>query len=85
MRMPMRRKKPRKPMMDQHRMWRTEGIEGLTWDAVMSTGMSERMVTMRLRMSRNTHRKPKMDQRRMWRTKGLVRESVNIRLSISDV
>jgi hypothetical protein len=26
MRMQMRRKKLRKPMMDQHRMWRTEGI-----------------------------------------------------------
>jgi len=26
MRMRMRRKKHRKPMMDQHRMWRTEGI-----------------------------------------------------------
>jgi hypothetical protein len=24
----MRRKKHRKPMMDQHRMWRTEGIVG---------------------------------------------------------
>jgi hypothetical protein len=26
MRMRMRRKKHRQPMMDQHRMWRTEGI-----------------------------------------------------------
>ena len=28
MRMRMRRKKHRKPMMDQRRMWRTEGIVG---------------------------------------------------------
>jgi len=26
--MPMRRKKHRKPMMDQRRMWRTEGLVG---------------------------------------------------------
>jgi len=58
-------------------MWRTEGIVGLTWEPVMSTGMSVRMATM--------HRKPMMDQRRMWRTKGIVLESVKIRPYISDL
>jgi len=80
----MRRKKHRKPMMDQRRMWRTEGIVGLTWEPVMSTGMSARMATMWMRMRRNKHRKPMMDQRRMWRTKGIVLESVKIRLYSSD-
>jgi len=77
MRMRMRRKNHRKPMADQHRMWRTEGIVGLTWEPVMSTGMSARMATM--------HRKPMMDQRRMWRTMGIVLESVKIRLYISGL
>jgi len=85
MHMRMRRKKPRKPMMYQRRMWRTEGIVGLTWELVMSTGMSARMATMRMRMRRNKHRKPMMEQCRMWRTKGIVLESVRIRLYISDV
>jgi len=66
-------------------MWRNEGIVGLTWEPVMSTGMSARMATMRMRMRRNKHRKPMMDQRRMWRTKGIVLESVKIRLYISDL
>ena len=73
----MRRRKHRKPMMDQRRMWRTECIVGLTWKSVMSTGMSARMATM--------HRKPMMDQRRMCRTKGIILESVKIRLYISDL
>ena len=73
----MRRKKHRKPMMDQRRMWKTKGIVDLTWEPVMSTGMSARMVAM--------HCKPMMDQRRMWRTKGIVLESVKIRLYISDL
>jgi len=81
----MRRKKPRKPMMDQHRMWRTEGIVGWTWEPVMLTGMSVRMSTMRMRMRRNKHHKPMMDQRRMWRTEGIVLESVTIRLYIPNL
>jgi len=64
-------------MMDQRRMWRTEAIVGLTWEPVMSTGMSARMVMM--------HHKPMMDQRRMWSTKGIVLEIVKIRLYISDL
>jgi len=58
-------------------MLRTEGIVGLTWEQVMSTGMSARMATM--------HHKLMMDQHRMWRTKGIVLESVKIRLYISDL
>jgi len=73
------------PMMDLCRMWRTEGIVGLTWESVMSMGMSARMATMRMRMRRNKHRKPMMDQCRMWRTKSIVLESVMIRLYISDL
>jgi len=63
--------------MDQRRIWRTEGIVGLTWEPVMSMGMRARMATM--------HRKPMMNQRRMWTTKGIVLESVTIRLYISDL
>jgi len=66
-------------------MWRTEGIVGLTWEPVMLTGMSAKMVTMRMRMRRIKHHKPMMDQCRMWRTKGIVLESVKIRLYISDL
>ena len=66
MRMQMRRKKHRKPMMDQPRMWRTEGMVGLTWKPVMSTGMTARITTMRMQMRRKKHRKPMMDQPRMW-------------------
>jgi len=85
MRKRMRSKKHRKPMMDQRRMWRTESIVGVTWEPVMSTGMSASMTTMRMRMRRNMHRKPMMDQCRMWRTEGIVLESVKIGLYISDL
>jgi len=85
MRMRMRRKKPSKPMMDQRRMWRTEGIVGLTREQLMATSMTARMATMRMRMRRNKPCKLMMDQRRMSRTKGIVPESVKIRLYISDV
>ena len=71
MRMRMRRKKPRKPMMDKRKMWRTEGIVGLTLEPVMSTGMSARMATMQMRMRRNNLRTPIMDQCRMWRINDL--------------
>jgi len=85
MRMRMRRKKHHKPVMDQRRMWRTEGIGGLTWEPVMLTGMSARMATMQMWMRRNKHCKPMMDQHRMWRTKGIVLECVKVRLYISDL
>jgi len=83
--MQMRRKKHRKPMKDQRRMWRSEGIVRLTRKTVMSTGMSARMATVPMRIRRNKHRKPMMDQRRMWRTKGIVLESVKIRLYSSGL
>jgi len=63
-------------------MWRTEGIVGLTWEPVMSTGMSARMATMQTQLRRNMHCKPMMDQHRMWRSKGIVLESVKIDLYI---
>jgi len=85
MQMQMRREKYRKPMIDQCRIWRTEGIVGLTWEPVMSTGMSASMVTMRMRMRRNQHHKPMMDHCRMCRTEGIVLESVKIGLYISDL
>jgi hypothetical protein len=81
----MRRQKHRKPMMDQRRMWRTEGIVGLTWEPVMSTGMRARMATIQMRKRRNKHSKPMMDQCRMWRTEGIALESVKIGLCISDL
>jgi hypothetical protein len=85
MRMRMNRKKHRKPMMDQRRMWRTQGILGLTWEPVMSTGMNASMATMRMRMRSNKHCKPMMDQRRMWLTEGIVLESVKTGLYNSDL
>jgi len=81
----MTRKEHHKPMVDQRRMWRTEGIVGLTWEPVMSRGMSASMATMRKRMRRNKHCKPMMDQRRMWRTEGIVLESVKIGLYTSGL
>jgi hypothetical protein len=85
MRMQMKRKKHRRPMMDQRRICRTEGIVGLTWEPVMSMGMRARMATMWMWMRRNNHRKPTMDQRRMWRTEGIVLKTVKIGLYISDL
>jgi hypothetical protein len=84
MQIQMRTNKHHMPMMDQRRMWRTEGLVGLTCKPVMSTGMIASMATMRMHMRRNTHRKPMMDQRRMWRTEGNVQDSVKIGLYISD-
>ena len=56
MHMRIRRKKHRKVMMDQCGLWRTEGIVGLTWEPVISTGMSARMARMLMQMRRNKHR-----------------------------
>jgi len=83
--MRMRWKKHRKPMMDQHRMWRTECIVGLSWEPVMSTGMRSRMATMRMRIRRPKYCKLMMDQCRMSRTEGIVQESVRIAQYISDL
>jgi hypothetical protein len=54
MQMQMKRKKHRKPMMDQRRMWRTAGIVALTFEQVISMGMSLRMMTMQIRMRRKS-------------------------------
>jgi len=81
----MRRKKHRKPMMYQCRMWRTEGIVGLTWEPVMSMDMIARMVTLRMRMRRMIHHKAMMHQRRMWRMECIVLESVKIGQYISNL
>jgi hypothetical protein len=83
MRLPMRRKKHRKPMMGQRRMWRTEGMVGLSWEPVMSMGISVSMAPMRMLIRRNNHRTPMMDQRRMWRTESIVLDSGKIGLYIS--
>jgi hypothetical protein len=85
MQMRMKRKKHRKPMMDQRRIWRTEGIVGLNWEPVMSMGMRARSATMWMWMRRNNHCKPTMDQRRMWRTEGIVLKTVKFGLYISDL
>jgi len=85
MHMRIRRKQHHNPIMDQRRMWRTKGIVGLTWEAVMSTGMNGRIATMRMRTMRTMHCKPMMDQHRMWRHQGIVIESVMIRLYISEL
>jgi len=74
----MRRKKHRKLMMDQCRMWMTEGILGLTCEPVLSAGMSVRMAMMQIRMRRKKHRKLTLDQRRMCMTEHIVLESVKI-------
>ena len=50
MRMRMRRKKHCKPMTDQCRMWRAEGIVGLTWEPVMSAGVRAWMAKIWMRM-----------------------------------
>jgi hypothetical protein len=84
-RMRTRRKKHPNLMMDQRSMLRTEGIVGLSWELVMSMGMSASMATMRMRMRRNKHHKPMMDQCSTWRTEGIVLESVKIGLYISDL
>jgi len=36
-------------------------------------------------MRRKEHRKPMMDQPRMWTAEGIVRESVKIKVDISDL
>jgi len=61
-----------KPIMHQCRMLRIEGIVGLTWEPVISTGMRWSMATIQIRMRKNKHHKPMMDQRRMWRTDGIL-------------
>jgi len=61
-RMLVRRKKHRKPIMNQRRIWRTEGIVGLACEAVMSTDMRVWMVTMWMRMRRMKHCKVMMHQ-----------------------
>ena len=81
----MRRKKHRKLMMDQRRMWRTEGIAGLTWQPVISTDMWARIATMQMQMRRKTHRNLMMHQHRMWRSEGIVLGSVTIGQYISDL
>jgi hypothetical protein len=83
MRLRMRRKKHRKPMMGQLSMWRTEGMVGLTWEPVMLMGISASMAPTPMLMRRNNHRTPMMDQRRMWRTQSIVLDSVKIGLYIS--
>jgi len=71
------------PIMNQRRMLRTEGIEGLISEPVMLTGMRVRIATMQMR--RKNHWKPTMDQRTMWRTEGIVLEIVKIGQYISDM
>jgi hypothetical protein len=77
--MQMRRKKQRKPMMDQRRMWRTKGIV----EPGMSTRIRVRMA--RMWMRRKKHHKPTMDQCRMCRNEGIVQASVKIGQYISDL
>jgi len=81
----MRKKNHRNTIIDQRRMWRTEGIVGLAWEPVMSTSMRVKMATMRMLMRRKKHRKPIMDQCRMWRTESIVPESVKIGHYISNL
>jgi len=71
--------------MDQYRMWRTEGIVGLTWELVMLTDMRVKIVIMPMQMRWKKHRKPMMHQHRMWWTKSIVLESVKIGQYISDL
>jgi hypothetical protein len=45
---------------------------GLTWEAVMSTGIRARMVTIRMLMWKKIHHKLFMDHRIMWTTDSIV-------------
>jgi hypothetical protein len=62
MRMRMRRNRHRKPMIDQCRMCRTEGIAGLTLEPVMSTDMVARMAILQWWMLRMKHSQLMMHQ-----------------------
>jgi len=84
-RMRMRTKEPCKPMTDQRRMWRTNGMVDLTCEPVMSAGMSATMVTKPIRMRRKKHSKPMMHEHTMWRTEVVVLESVMIGQYISHL
>jgi hypothetical protein len=83
--MQVRRKTHRKPMMDPHRMWRTAGIGGLTWEPEMLPGMNVSIATMPMRMWTNMHHKRMMDHHRMLSTEGVVLQSMKIGLYISDL
>jgi len=85
MRVRMSKNKHQKPMMEEHRLWRTEGILDVIWEPVMSKGLRASVAMMRMQMRRNKHFKPMMDQHRMWRTKGIVLQTVKIGLYISDL
>jgi hypothetical protein len=80
-----RRKTDSKPMMDQRRMWRTQGIVGLSEEQVLSTGICGGIATLRMQMKRNMQRKPVMYQSRMSRTEGIILESMKIGQYISDL
>jgi len=71
--------------MDQHIMWRTEGIVGLNSEPVMSTGMSARMATIWIQIRTKKHRKAMIVERRRWRTEGLALECRTIGQYISDM
>jgi hypothetical protein len=85
MRIWMRRNKHCHPMIDQHRMWTTEGIVGATCEPVMLTGISARIAMRGTRMKRKQHRKPMIDQSRMVNTEGIVLESRKIGQYSSDM
>jgi len=66
MRMGMRKNKHRKPMMNQHRMWWTEGIVGDVNGYECEHGDNADVD------EEDKHRKPMMDQCRMWSTEGIL-------------
>ena len=84
-RMRMSRKKHCKPMIDQRRMLRTEGILSLTWEPLMSTNIMARVGMLRMWMRRKMQSKSMMHRCRMWRTEGIVLERVKIIQYISDL
>jgi len=67
------------PMMNQHRLWRTEARVG----PAMSRGMRVRMATMQMRSKK--HHNLTMDQPTMWSTEGIVVESMKIGQCFSDL
>jgi len=63
----------------------TEGIVGLIWKPVMSTGKTGKMATMQIQMRRKNNHKPMMDKCTLWRTEAIVLESVKIGQYVSDM
>jgi hypothetical protein len=77
-RMLMRRKKYCKPMIDHRGMCRTQCLEGLTWQPLISTEMIVRMETLWIRMRHEKDRSAMMHHHRMSFSERIVLDTVKI-------